>query len=198
MDRHLQNDVDSFEGSVMFLNYWSHTATADPPFRTELLCTRLTDNEAPNVNCSENITQNVDPGTAEANVTWSPEPMAYDVVDGDLTPTCRNQLGDVVESPDLYPIGVTEVTCTASDKSDNEGACSFTITVIGKTPSLDLCFVEVSQHSPWYLRRPICNIPYEVFAAETKNFSKVLNPQLSFKTEFGVTLGNRSTSKNEF
>ena len=46
-----------------------------------------------------------------------------DNVDGTLTPAC-----DAISGA-LFPIGVTTVTCTATDAAGNTGSDSFTITV---------------------------------------------------------------------
>lgn len=48
---------------------------------------------------------------------------ASDLVDGSLTPTCDKASGDT------YPLGVTRVTCSATDAAKNTGSNSFTITV---------------------------------------------------------------------
>ena len=46
-----------------------------------------TDNEPPIVYCPNNVpAMNVDPGMADAIVTWSPLPSANDTVDGPIPP----------------------------------------------------------------------------------------------------------------
>jgi hypothetical protein len=60
---------------------------------------------------------------------------AFDMVDGNVTPSCSHASGST------FPIGVTTVTCTATDASGNVGTGSFTVTVSGPTvppPSLHL------------------------------------------------------------
>ena len=56
---------------------------------------------------------------------------AADLVDGDLATTCDHDSGDT------FPLGVTEVTCSATDTAGNTGHGSFTISVVDTTaPSL--------------------------------------------------------------
>ena len=77
---------------------------------------------------------NVDPGMAGAIVTWSPPtPTAIDIVDGPIIAiVCEDSLGNVTMSGDLYPVGLTTVTCRANDTALNEGSCEFNITVVGR------------------------------------------------------------------
>ena len=77
---------------------------------------------------------NVDPGMADAIVTWSPMPSANDTVDGVIDPTtivCEVSPGNVVRSGDRFLVGTTTVTCRANDTALNEGSSQFNITVIG-------------------------------------------------------------------
>ncbi len=48
---------------------------------------------------------------------------AQDIVDGSIAPTCSPPSGST------FPIGVTTVTCSATDASNNTGTASFTVTV---------------------------------------------------------------------
>jgi hypothetical protein len=52
---------------------------------------------------------------------------ATDLVDGDLTTACDHDSGDT------FSIGVTEVTCSATDDAGNTGDDAFTITVVDTT-----------------------------------------------------------------
>ena len=77
---------------------------------------------------------NVDPGMADAAVTWSPMPSANDTVDGVIAPStivCEVSPGNVVMSGDKFPVGTTTVTCRANDTALNEGSSQFNITVVG-------------------------------------------------------------------
>ena len=91
------------------------------------------------VTCPNSTTQNMEPGTDNAAVDWSPSPSAVDNVDG-LIPNviCVDGKGDVVESGSRFCAGYTTVTCVAVDSSENEGNCSFVIHVQGKSKTLAL------------------------------------------------------------
>ena len=95
----------------------------------------LADNEAPIVMCPSDNTTNVDASVAGAIVFWSVSPNATDVVDATVNAdsvVCEDHLGNVVTSGELFPDGVTTVTCRANDTSLNEGSCEFFINVTGK------------------------------------------------------------------
>ena len=71
-------------------------------------------------------------GPAGAAATWEAV-TAVDDVDGGLPVRCGAASGDV------FPIGTTTVTCSATDKAGNTGDSSFTVTVADTTePTLDL------------------------------------------------------------
>ena len=75
----------------------------------------------------------VNVGVAGANVNWAPLPTANDSVDGNITTiVCEDSQGNVVMSGDLYPVGLTTVTCRANDSIPLEGSCQFNITVVGR------------------------------------------------------------------
>ena len=100
------------------------------------------DNEAPIVYCPNNVPMmNVDPGVADAIVTWSPLPSANDTIDGVIAPSsivCEVGPGNAVMSGDRFAVGTTTVTCRANDSVPLEGNCQFNITVVGKCCQSDL------------------------------------------------------------
>ncbi|XP_038071849.1 hyalin-like [Patiria miniata] len=105
----------------------------------------LKDVEGPIVTCPDNDTENVEPGTVDAAVDWSPSPSAHDVVDGPVpNVTCADE-GEMVESGGRFPIGETEVTCIARDSAQNEGNCSFFITVIDNESPIMSCPADITQ-----------------------------------------------------
>lgn len=58
---------------------------------------------------------------------------ASDLVDGALTPSCSAASGDT------FALGVTTVTCTATDAAGNTGTATFTVTVVDTTaPALSV------------------------------------------------------------
>jgi VCBS repeat-containing protein len=65
--------------------------------------------------------------SAGAIVSWSPL-TADDDRDGPVPVVCSPSSGSV------FPIGVTTVTCTATDVTGNLGSGSFTVTVLGTAP----------------------------------------------------------------
>lgn len=60
---------------------------------------------------------------AGAAVSFGPA-SATDTVDGDLTATCDRASGSV------FPVGMTTVTCTATDSHGNTGSATFTVSVL--------------------------------------------------------------------
>jgi hypothetical protein len=64
---------------------------------------------------------------AGANLTY-PAPTATDQVDGSRPVSCSPASGSV------FPLGLTTVTCTASDKAGNTSSTTFSVTVADTTP----------------------------------------------------------------
>ena len=86
----------------------------------------------PAINCPANIVTNVPPGQTNAVVNY-PSPAVGDNCPG-VTTNCTPPSGSV------FPLGVTTVTCTATDSSGNSNTCSFTVTVAAtNTPPVALC-----------------------------------------------------------
>ncbi|XP_033642798.1 uncharacterized protein LOC117302922 [Asterias rubens] len=92
------------------------------------------DTEAPVVTVPNDVPgTNVEPGTPDAVVVWAPAPSAFDTFEGSVGAAaiqCQDQTGRAVTSASRFPVGLTTVTCTASDSSLNEGSNQFNITVI--------------------------------------------------------------------
>lgn len=61
--------------------------------------------------------------TTPAGAAVSYEVSAVDAVDGDVPATCSTPSGAT------FPIGITQVTCTAEDASGNAGSATFSVTV---------------------------------------------------------------------
>ncbi len=82
----------------------------------------VADNQGPVVTCPGPISVTENPiGSGSATATFTA--TANDTCDGSRPVTCTPASGS------SFPIGVTTVTCTASDTSGNSGSCSFTVTV---------------------------------------------------------------------
>jgi hypothetical protein len=81
---------------------------------------------APTVNCPASIITNTDPGTTTATKSFTV--TASDLCDGALTPVCAVN-NTPITSPHAFPLGVTTVTCSATNSSGVTGSCSFTVSV---------------------------------------------------------------------
>jgi len=57
-----------------------------------------------------------------------PAATAQDIVDGEVTPSCAPASGS------NFPLGATDVTCTATDRSHNSVSRTFKLTVVDTTP----------------------------------------------------------------
>jgi predicted outer membrane repeat protein len=91
----------------------------------------------PAVACPANISAATDPGKSSAQLSFSA--TATDICDGPITPVCK--IGaTVITSPYAFPVGLTTVTCSATDVAGLTGTCSFTVTV---TP-FDTCLKDNS------------------------------------------------------
>ncbi|XP_038072603.1 uncharacterized protein LOC119741056 isoform X5 [Patiria miniata] len=103
------------------------TCTATDEAGNELSCSftiNVNDEEDPSINCPVDFYEVTDPGQPGAVVTW--EVTAQD--NSGIQPTIVCDAGGL-QSGDQFPIGVTTVTCTATDEAGNQASCSFTITV---------------------------------------------------------------------
>ncbi len=81
----------------------------------------VNDTEAPAITCPLPPTRNNDPGLCSAVVTFLA--TARDTCDGQITPVC------VPPSGSSFPVGITTVTCTATDAAGNSTSCMFNVTV---------------------------------------------------------------------
>ena len=85
----------------------------------------VTDTTAPVVTPPADVTIEATSG-AGAVVTFA-DATAADIVDGPLPTSCDHASGDT------FPVGVTTVTCNATDAHGNTGSASFTVTVTDTT-----------------------------------------------------------------
>ncbi|XP_022097569.1 uncharacterized protein LOC110983021 [Acanthaster planci] len=93
----------------------------------------VVDRESPQISCPNAVTsESTDIGRADAAVSWTSMPSATDNVDV-FTPRdilCLNEAGSAVISGGVYDLGITIVTCTATDAALNTDSCQFTVEVI--------------------------------------------------------------------
>ena len=80
------------------------------------------DNEAPVITCPENVTAFTTRGTCDAAATWDDPALADNCPGATIT-------GSSHSSGDIFPIGTTTVTYTATDAAGNTVECSFDVTV---------------------------------------------------------------------
>jgi hypothetical protein len=80
-----------------------------------------TPDNPPEITCPANIVQNNDPGLCSAVVTFA-DPVVSDDC-GPVTVVCDPPSGSV------FPVGVTVVTCTATDSGGQTSQCTFNVTV---------------------------------------------------------------------
>ena len=111
-------------GSLFPVGVTTVTYTATDPANNIATCSftvTVTDNINPTLtSCPTNKTANVTAGNCTAPVSWT-APTASD--------NCSAVVTSTHTSGSLFPVGVTTVTYTATDPSNNTATCSFTVTV---------------------------------------------------------------------
>jgi hypothetical protein len=95
---------------------------------TSTFAVNVGDTTAPSIGANSNVT--VPANSAGGAVVPFAPPPASDSVDGAITPVC------VPGSGSTFPIGTTQVTCTATDAHGNSAASTFTVTVTNNAPSI--------------------------------------------------------------
>ena len=85
----------------------------------------VVDTVAPAVTCPAPIELEC---TSPAGATAEFESSASDVCDASVSPSCDPASGST------FPLGSTEVTCSAEDDSGNEGSCDFDVSVVDAVP----------------------------------------------------------------
>ena len=83
----------------------------------------VNDNENPVITCPPDQTATAPPGQTSTAVSY-PDPMVDDNCPGE-TFVCSPPSGS------SFPVGVTTVTCTATDASNNQAICTFNVAVSG-------------------------------------------------------------------
>ncbi|MEW6125519.1 MAG: HYR domain-containing protein [Acidobacteriota bacterium] len=99
----------------------------------------VNDNQGPTINCPANITAPASAGSCTAVVTFTP--TASDSCDGARAPSCTPASGST------FSIGVTTVTCTATDTAGNSSPCSFTVTVNDTQPPVLNCPANIQRNT---------------------------------------------------
>ena len=96
-----------------------------------VMALRVIDNTPPTITVPANIIVPTDPGKPTATVIFTA--TATDDFPGDINIVCLPLPGSA------FPIGVTTVNCSATDRSGNVGRGSFTITVTDALPPVITC-----------------------------------------------------------
>jgi 6-phosphogluconolactonase (cycloisomerase 2 family) len=92
----------------------------------------VNDTQAPTLNCQADIVVNNEPDKCGAVANFN-LPMVSDNCPGVGIPSCNPPSGT------FFPIGATTVTCTVTDSSQNQGQCSFKVTVKDVQPPQITC-----------------------------------------------------------
>jgi hypothetical protein len=116
---------------------WSDDRTT---FYTAYTSPVVFDETPPTITCPPDVVQNNDPGLCSAVVTYG-DPVATDNC-GDVTVACAPPSGSV------FPVGVTQVTCTATDGAGLTSQCTLTVTVNDAEPPV-ISSVSASPNVLW-------------------------------------------------
>ncbi len=109
--------------TVTIADHGTPSVSSCPPNSTTFtVAITVEDQAAPAVTCPENRSVPADPGLEGAYVTY-PAGSAQDNCGASPPVTCTPPSGS------FFPIGVTTVTCSATDEAGNVGECTFTVTV---------------------------------------------------------------------
>lgn len=111
----------------------------------------VNDTEPPVITCPADITVSNDPGQRGAIVTY-PVPMVSDNCPG-ATAACSPASGT------FFPVGMTTVTCTATDAAGNINTCSFTVIVVDSEPLTITCSNNITVRSDPRRNGAIVNYP---------------------------------------
>lgn len=94
------------------------------------------DKEPPRINCPPDITVDVEPGKCDKHVSYTV--TAQDPCTDTVWVMCYPPSGS------RFPVGMTNVVCTATDGSGNKASCTFKVTVRDKEPPRITCPPDVT------------------------------------------------------
>jgi subtilisin-like proprotein convertase family protein len=149
-------DYSDFGGLQPGINLFG--ATADIVMS---VCTSTSLGLPPVISCPMDITVSNDPGVCGANVSFA-DAIALDPEDGQIPTT---QTGGPA-SGDLFPVGDTDVTFSATDSDGNTSTCTFTVTVEDTEAPVVVCqdiTVELDANGEYVI------LPNEVDGGSTDN-----------------------------
>lgn len=157
----------------------------------------VNDSNGPTIQCPANIVTAAPSGQTSTIVNYPP-PVVTDNLPG-ATASCAPPSGS------SFPVGITTVTCTATDTSGNRATCGFTITVNGGTPTARVTIdggkdaVEFGTQTPVTPRRkpPKTESPCSFFTIENTGAAPLVLTYVSaVRTGNAVTSG-KITDANE-
>ena len=134
---------------------WSDNRTS---FFTAYVSPITFDETPPAITCPANVVRDNDPGLCSAVVNY-PAPTVTDNC-GTATSVCAPASGSV------FPVGVTTVTCTATDGAGLTSSCTFTVTVNDAEPP-DITSVTASPSILWPPNHQM--VPVTITATATDN-----------------------------
>ncbi|MCI0485037.1 MAG: HYR domain-containing protein [Blastocatellia bacterium] len=120
-------------GSTFPLGVSVVTCTARDGAGNTATCTftiTVNDSQAPTITCPANVMASA-PAGQNATIVNFPPPVVADNMPG-ITVAC------VPPSGSSFPVGVTNVTCTATDAAGNAAVCGFTVTVTGGSSAVEV------------------------------------------------------------
>ncbi|MFN4763943.1 HYR domain-containing protein [Gillisia sp. Q332] len=97
----------------------------------------VSDNEKPNISCPANVVANTDTGECTASGVVLGTPTGTD--------NCDTELSFTNDAPDVFPVGDTMVTWTATDDAGNEQTCQQKVTVKDSEKPSIICATNQNQ-----------------------------------------------------
>ncbi len=127
--------LSQFNG-LRYLQYKAYLATSDgavtPTLSDVTVC--YVNGAAPQFTSCLNLTATAAAGQCSASVSFNP------MASGPPSPTITCKLGaTTIMSPYTFPVGVSTVSCTASNGFAPDATCSFTVTVTDNQPPTITC-----------------------------------------------------------
>ncbi len=110
---------------------------------TCIMTVTVTDNEAPPINCPDNVDVSSANGACEANVTLD----IPTVVGGEQLASLVNDFNNTNNASGVYPVGQTVVVWTATDVNGNQSTCSMLVTVTDDTSPTVSCPSDINENA---------------------------------------------------
>ena len=151
------------------------------------------DSEPPVITCPANVTAGTQSGQTSAVVNYPPPNVTDNT--GVVTTVC------VPASGSSFPLGVTTVTCTATDLAGNKSSCSFIVgvggpqakvTIPGNKTSVEFATVPPTRKPP----KPK-NMPCSFFTVENTGFAPLVLTFDSLKRTGSDVTNGRITDPND-